>query len=91
MCPPSEISHFFLFCGHHLPRDAYEYYANGIEQCLSKQLDPAKPLVFDFRNMLKVNIEDTCSFCKRGWNINVGGEYEWGKKWHEAVQFRKKP
>jgi hypothetical protein len=89
MCLRSQISHFFT-CGHLLPMDVCEYYAIGIVQCLSNQLDPAKPLVFDSREMLMIDIEDTCLFCKRGWNINVGGEYEWGKKWHEAAQFRKK-
>ena len=90
MCPRTVVSHFYVYCGHRLPRDACDYYAHGIRQCLSNQLDPAKPLVFDLRMMLTVNIEDICSFCKRGWNVSLGGEYEWGKKWHEAAQFRKK-
>ena len=89
MCPRTQTSHFFI-CGHQLPRDACEDYANGIQQCLSKQLDPATPLVFNISEMQRVNIGDICLFCERGWNIDAGGEYQWGKKWHEAAQFRKK-
>lgn len=50
--------------------------------------DPMGPKKFDLRAMEITYVEDTCSFCKAG--IDIDGAYKYGEDWAGREQYRTK-
>lgn len=79
MCNPenTEIHEVYEMCGHSLPQQACDYYANEWQQCLASH-DHARDLkVYGWKD--GEIFDGFCRSCEEGKDIDGGWKY--GKKW----------
>lgn len=79
MCNPNNtaIYEFYEECGHSLPQQACDYYANALQQCLANH-DHARDLKVDDWKDGEV-CSGLCRFCEEGKDID--GVWKYGAKW----------
>jgi hypothetical protein len=76
-------------CFHKLPQETCDHYSHTLGMCTR---DPNKHDTIDYETLVLDGrlMDRVCRFCAEGKDINPGGAFEYGKRWVDAHQFRKR-